>query len=75
MAKNVQITVPREVLLVEIDRRCCFADCLARVRFGLARQEANSYQGFECVNCQRWNSDELREDDVPDWWAAIRVQR
>jgi hypothetical protein len=71
MAERKAIVFPRQVLLIEIDRRCLFADCAARVLVGLTKQEAFSYSGFECVRCARWNNDRLSEKDVPDWWAEL----
>jgi phage FluMu protein Com len=66
-----RIVTPREVLLIEIERRCSDADCNARNRIGLTKEEAQAYLGFECERCERWNSDALTEKDVPDWWTAI----
>lgn len=63
--------IPREILLVEIDRRCFFPDCNARTRVGLTKPEACDYRGFECRVCKRWNDDNLTEKDVPDEWNAI----
>ncbi len=74
MDERKAIVFPRQVLLIEIDRRCSFADCRARVLVGLTRQEAFSYSGFECVRCGRWNNDCLSEKDVPDWWAELNDQ-
>ena len=56
------IIIPREVLLVEIDRRCSFADCDNRVGIALTKEEAANYLGFECELCKRWNDEtEMRE--------------
>ena len=74
MSVRHAIIVPREVLLIEIERRCSFSDCNARVSVGLTKQEALRYRGFECVRCGRWNDDRLGERDVPDWWAEIHEQ-
>ncbi len=63
--------IPREVLLVEIDRRCFFPDCNARRLLGLTKREATDYRGFECLVCKRWNDDILSESDVPDEWNII----
>jgi hypothetical protein len=63
--------IPREVLLVEIDRRCFFPDCNARTLVGLTKREACDYHGFECRVCKRWNDDNLRDKDVPEEWNAI----
>lgn len=63
--------IPREILLVEIDRRCFFPDCNARTFVGLTKQEACDYRGFECPVCKRWNDDNLSDKDVPDEWNVI----
>jgi hypothetical protein len=63
--------IPREILLVEIDRRCFFPDCNARTLIGLTKQEAGDYRGFECTVCKRWNDDVLSDKDVPAEWDAI----
>ena len=65
---------PREVLLVEIERRCVDAACGARSRLGLTKAEARAYTGFECEGCGLWNDDALSERDVPDeWWEELKV--
>ena len=71
MPKLERIVTRREILLVEIDRRCLFADCNARVLIGLTKQEAILFGGFECLSCCRWNEDSLSEKDIPDWWNEI----
>jgi hypothetical protein len=63
--------IPREILLVEIDRRCFFPDCKARTFVGLTRCEAADYRGFECAVCKRWNDDNLSDKDVPLEWNVI----
>jgi hypothetical protein len=60
---------PREVLLVEIERRCRFADCNARNLIGLTKLEAIEYRGFDCSKCQRWNDDTVSPEALPDSWA------
>jgi hypothetical protein len=68
------IMIPREVLLVEIERRCALdAECKARNRIGLTKQEAGAYCGFTCERCERWNDDALSERDVPEWWEELAV--
>ena len=64
---------PREVLLVEIERRCADPACNARVFVGLTKDEARVYEGFECERCERWNEDSLSEGDIPEWWEELRV--
>jgi hypothetical protein len=60
---------PREVLLVEIERRCQFADCGSRNLIGLTKLEAIEYRGFDCSKCQRWNDDTVMPDALPDSWT------
>ena len=68
------INIPREVLLVEIERRCAVdADCNARSRISLTKEEARAYSGFTCERCERWNEDFLIERDVPEWWEELAV--
>ncbi len=68
------IVIPREVLLVEIERRCALdADCNARSRIGLTKEEARAYTGFTCERCERWNEDSLSERDVPEWWEELAI--
>lgn len=64
---------PREVLLVEVERRCSDASCGARARFGVTKAEAVAYTGFECETCGLWNDDALAERDVPEWWEELKV--
>jgi hypothetical protein len=63
----------RELLLVEVARRC--RECGEPARLGLTKAEARSYRGFECDRCESWNDDELAEQDVPEWWAELRDGR
>ena len=66
------IIIPREVLLIELDRRCSFPDCQARSFIPLTKQEAKSYRGFTCEPCNRWNDDRLTKKDISDWWDEIK---
>lgn len=59
---------PREPLVIEIERRCRFADCSARNQIGLTKLEAIEYRGFDCAQCERWTDDQLNERDVPGSW-------
>ena len=68
-----KIFIPREVLLVEIERRCAHPECKAKTRIGLTKDEARRYSGFECEGCAYWNDDMLTERDVPDWWEELAV--
>lgn len=68
------ILIPRQVLLVEIERRCAVDnECNARARIGLTKEEARAYCGFTCERCERWNEDVLVETDVPEWWEELAV--
>jgi hypothetical protein len=58
---------PREILLVEAERRCREPSCGARVRLSLTKKEARAYKGFECGRCGRWFWDTLDGRDVPEW--------
>lgn len=66
-----RIVIPKDILLVEIERRCSFVDCDARVFIGLTKNDAAEYSGFECEHCQRRIDDKLSEKDIPDWWQEI----
>lgn len=68
-----KIIIPREVLLIEIERRCRMPECEARIRLGLTKDEARAYTGFECEHCKEWNEDALAERDVPEWWEELKV--
>ncbi len=68
-----QIVIPRDVLLVEIERRCQNAQCNARTRVGLTKDEARVYCGFECERCGQFRDDLLTERDVPEWWEELTI--
>jgi len=68
-----EIIFPREVLLVEVERRCGDPTCNARTRVALTKAEARAYTGFECARCERWNADALAERDVPEWWEDLKI--
>jgi hypothetical protein len=69
------ITIHREVLLIEIERRCSSPDCNERVFVGLTKLEALDYCGFECSSCERWSSDTLTKTDTPEWWDDIKSKQ
>lgn len=71
--KRSRIVIPREVLLIEIERHCADETCNARTRIGLTKAEARLYDGFECERCERWNEDGLNERDIPDWWEELTI--
>jgi len=75
MAPTPRVTIQRQILLFEIERRCSFVDCNARHFIGLTKDEALRYDGFDCTECERWNSDRLNRTDIPDWWDEIRSSR
>lgn len=64
---------PREVLLVEVERRCGEPVCGARVKLSLTKAQARAFKGFECERCGRWYADALAEHDIPEWWEEINV--
>lgn len=68
-----RIVFPREVLLVEVERRCAGPSCGARACFGLTKAEAAAYTGFECGHCGLWCEDALAERDVPEWWEELKI--
>ena len=70
-APRRRLIIPRNVLLVEIERHCQLPDCKARTRTGLTKTEARNYTGFECERCKGWNQDALAERDVPEWWEEL----
>lgn len=70
-ATRTRFVFPREVLLVEIVRRCTAPDCGAQTRVGLTKEEARAYTGFKCERCETWNNDALDERDVPEWWEEL----
>ena len=68
-----RIVMPRELLLLEIERWCGDHACNARTRLSLTKAEARAYTGFECSRCERWNEDALSERDIPEWWEELKV--
>jgi hypothetical protein len=68
-----RLVFPREVLLVEVERRCGEPVCGARVRLSLTKAQARAYTGFECERCGRWYADALAERDIPEWWEELNV--
>lgn len=70
-----RVVISREVLLVEIERRCADPECGAKTRIGLTKEEARAYTGFECARCERTWDDALTERDIPEWWEELFVVR
>ena len=68
-----RIVFPREVLLIEVERRCGEPLCGARTRVSLTKAQARAYTGFECGRCGRWYADALSERDIPEWWEELNV--
>ena len=69
------IKIERSTLLFEIERRCSLEQCNERNFIGLTKPEALEYTGFECVSCESWNPDRLKQSDIPDWWAEIQAEQ
>jgi len=67
-----RIVIPRELLLVEVERWCGDHACNALTRLSLTKAEARDYTGFECSRCERWNEDALNQRDIPEWWEELR---
>lgn len=68
-----RVVVPRELLLVEVERYCPGAGCGARNAVGLTKEEARAYTSFRCERCEREWPDALDERDIPEWWEELRV--
>ena len=68
-----RIVFPRELLLVEVERRCASAGCGARQRVALTKAEARDYTGFECERCGARHEDALAERDIPEWWEELKI--
>jgi hypothetical protein len=70
---RIRLVFPREVILVEIERRCQSPGCDSKNQIALTKTDAPLYFGFECKNCGTWNSDTLSERDAPEWWSEERT--
>lgn len=73
MSKCHNVFIPRDVLLVEIERRCRDQHCAAKTRIGLTKEEARAYCGFECERCGKYWEDALTERDAPEWWEDLTI--
>ena len=65
--------MPRQLLLVEVERHCRDAGCRARNAVGLTKEEARVYTSFTCERCEREWPDALDERDIPEWWEELKV--
>jgi hypothetical protein len=74
MAKiKTSLHFPREVLVIEIDRRCAADECRARNQISLTKPNAIQYRGFNCSECETWNDDRLTQSEMPDSWNTDSV--
>ena len=67
------MVVPRELLLVEVERYCPGEGCGARNAVGLTKEEARVYDGYTCARCERRWPDSLSERDIPEWWEELTI--
>lgn len=72
MKTKSRIALQRELLLIEIERRC--PACGARVALGLTKEEARAYHEFQCERCETKTDDHLTERDVPEWWDEMMIR-
>jgi len=71
-ANQNRFVVPRQVLVVEVERRC--QGCQARNFIGLTKDEASEFCGFRCERCEQWSEAFLLERDVPEWWKELQLE-
>ena len=67
------MVVPRQLLLVEVERYCPDPQCRARTGVGLTKEEARSYDAFTCARCEQKWDDALAERDIPEWWEELQI--
>ncbi len=67
-----RVAPARELLLVEIERRC--PQCEARVTVPLTKEDAYAYHEFECTRCEAQTDDALTERDLPEWWEELMIR-
>jgi hypothetical protein len=72
--EKTQFGFPREVLVIEIDRRCANDECRARNLVSLTKAEAIRYRGFNCSACERWHDDRLNQSEMPPSWNEKSVE-
>lgn len=70
---RTRFVFPKEVLLIQIDRRCEVSDCCVRAWLSLTKEEARVYSGFECERCGAWNDDVLESREIPTDWKVIAI--
>ena len=68
-----RVVVPRQLLLVEVERYCRDPQCRARTGVGLTKEEARTYDAFTCARCEQKWDDALTERDIPEWWEELRI--
>jgi hypothetical protein len=68
-----QFYFPRDVLVIEIDRRCARDGCRQRNQISLTKAEAFEYRGFNCAECEGWNDDRLNQSDMPESWDRASI--
>lgn len=68
-----RVVVPRELLLVEVERYCPDPQCRARNGVGLTKGEARTYDSFTCARCEQKWDDALTERDIPEWWEELQI--
>jgi hypothetical protein len=68
MKDKKEFFFPRDVLVIEIERRCDDDECRARNQVSLTKTEAIEYRGFNCSECDRWNDDRLSQSELPESW-------
>ena len=66
--EKARLHFPREVLVIEIERRCAGAECRAKNQISLTKADAIRYRGFLCSECESWNDDRLNQAEMPDSW-------
>lgn len=72
MKTKSRIAPVRELLLIEIERRC--PACGERVTLGLTKEEARMYHEFQCERCETKTDDNLTERDVSEWWDELMIR-
>ena len=66
--EKARFQFPREVLVIEIERRCAGDECRAKNQISLTKAEAIRYRGFLCSVCESWNDDRLSPTEMPESW-------